>query len=85
MKTERIVTLVSPEQAKQFAARAKAMKVSVGEFSRQAMESFATDEEAAEFAALCKELHETVKRLKKRFPVSEREREQYLNERAHGV
>jgi hypothetical protein len=64
MKTERIVTLVSTEQAKALNARAKAMKISTGEYVRQAIESYEPDADHEELAALAKELHEVVKRAK---------------------
>jgi ATP-dependent RNA circularization protein (DNA/RNA ligase family) len=64
MKTERVVILVTPEEAKQIAKKAKTMGVSVGEYTRRAIDAYATGEEAAEFAVLCKELHETVERAK---------------------
>jgi hypothetical protein len=60
MKTERIVVLVSRERAKEVARRANIMGVSVGEYVRKAIDAFASGEEAEEFAALCKQLHESI-------------------------
>jgi hypothetical protein len=85
MKTERIIALVSREQAKAVAARAKSLKISTGEYVRKALDAYDPDADAEAFTELAKELHETVKRLKTRLRESQTEREAYLQERAHVV
>lgn len=61
MKTERLVILVTPEQKRAIAHRAKALDVSVAELLRRSAEGFGTGADEALFTALASELQKAVR------------------------
>ncbi|OGA14368.1 MAG: hypothetical protein A3D95_04135 [Betaproteobacteria bacterium RIFCSPHIGHO2_12_FULL_69_13] len=61
MKTERVVILMTPEQKRAIAHRAKALDVSVAELVRRSAEGFGSGADEATLAALAAELHGAVK------------------------
>ncbi len=61
MKTERVVILMTPEQKRALAHRAKALDLSVGELLRRSAEGVGAGGEEAAFAALAGELRDSVR------------------------
>ena len=61
MKTERLVILVTPQEKRAIAHRAKALEVSVAELLRRSAQGFGAGADEATLAALAGELHKAVK------------------------
>jgi hypothetical protein len=61
MKTERVVILMTAQQKRALAHRAKALDVSVAELVRRSAEGFGTGADEATLAALAAELHGAVR------------------------
>lgn len=61
MKTERLVILVTPEQKRAIANRAKSLDVSVAELVRRSAEGFGSGVDEVTLAALASELQKAVK------------------------
>jgi len=61
MKTQRLVILVTPEEKRAIARRAKALDVSVAELLRRSAQGFGAGADEATLAALASELQKAVK------------------------
>jgi len=65
MKTERLTILVTPDQKRAIAAKAKTLNLSAGEVIRRAVESYRTGDEERLLDALADELDRSVKEARK--------------------
>jgi hypothetical protein len=65
VKSERLTILVTPDQKRAIASKAKSLNLSAGEVVRRAVDSYRTDEEERMLAALADELERSVKEARK--------------------
>ncbi len=61
MKTERLTILVTPDQRRALAAKAKRLNLSAGEVVRRAVDSYGSDDDERVLGALADELGRSVK------------------------
>lgn len=78
MKTERLVILVTPEEKRAIARRAKALDVSVAELLRRSAQGAGAGADEASLAVLARELHKAVKESREALRVALAEAEATL-------